>query len=102
MLLRHLFRHHPPLSNSDFNVDLLAAEMNMSRTSLNRKVRGTLDQSPNNYIRIERLKAAAEMLKIGDKKVNEVCHSVGFSSPSYFTKCFYEQFGILPKEFNKE
>ena len=90
------------ISNSDFNVDLLAAEMNMSRTSLNRKVRGTLDQSPNNYIRIERLKAAAKMLKTGDKKVNEVCYNVGFSSPSYFTKCFYEQFGILPKEFNKE
>ena len=90
------------IGNSDFNVDLLAAEMNMSRTSLNRKVRGTLDQSPNNYIRIERLKAAAEMLKSGDKKVNEVCYNVGFSSPSYFTKCFYEQFGILPKEFNKE
>ena len=51
------------MMNCDFNVDLLAAEMNMSRTSLNRKVRGTLDQSPNNYIRIERLKAAAEMLK---------------------------------------
>ena len=90
------------IGNSDFNVDLLAAEMNMSRTSLNRKVRGTLDQSPNNYIRIERLKVAAEMLKSGDKKVNEVCYNVGFSSPSYFTKCFYEQFGILPKEFNKE
>ena len=90
------------IGNSDFNIDLLAAEMNMSRTSLNRKVRGTLDQSPNNYIRIERLKAAAEMLKVGDKKVNEVCYNVGFSSPSYFTKCFYEQFGILPKEFNKE
>ena len=90
------------IGNSDFNVDQLAAEMNMSRTSLNRKVRGTLDQSPNNYIRIERLKVAAEMLKSGDKKVNEVCYNVGFSSPSYFTKCFYEQFGILPKEFNKE
>ncbi len=90
------------IGNSDFNVDLLAAGMNMSRTSLNRKVRGTLDQSPNNYIRIERLKVAAEMLKSGDKKVNEVCYNVGFSSPSYFTKCFYEQFGILPKEFNKE
>lgn len=90
------------IGNCDFNVDLLAAEMNMSRTSLNRKVRGTLDQSPNNYIRIERLKAAAEMLKEGELKVNEICYSVGFSSPSYFTKCFYEQFGILPKEFNKE
>ena len=90
------------LNNSDFNVDKLAAEMNMSRTSLNRKIRGTLNISPNNYIRIGRLKAAAQMLKDGQTTVNEVCYKVGFSSPSYFTKCFYSQFGLLPKEFNKE
>lgn len=90
------------IDNSEFNVDKLAAELNMSRTSLNRKIRGTLDVSPNNYIRIERLKAAAQMLKNGDAKVNEVCYSVGFTSPSYFTKCFYNQFGLLPKEFAKQ
>lgn len=90
------------IDNSEFNVDKLAAELNMSRTSLNRKIRGTLDVSPNNYIRIERLKAAAQMLKNGDAKVNEVCYSVGFTSPSYFTKCFYNLFGLLPKEFAKQ
>lgn len=90
------------IDNSGFNVDKLAAELNMSRTSLNRKIRGTLDVSPNNLIRIERLKAAAQMLKNGDAKVNEVCYSVGFTSPSYFTKCFYQQFGLLPKEFAKQ
>ena len=89
------------LDNSDFNVDQLAAELNMSRTSLNRKIRGTLDISPNNYIRLERLKTAATLLKDGKSKVNEVCYRVGFTSPSYFTKCFYQQFGLLPKEFNK-
>lgn len=90
------------IDNSDFNVDQLAAELNMSRTSLNRKIRGTLDISPNNYIRLERLKMAAQLLKEGRSKVNEVCYMVGFTSPSYFTKCFYQQFGLLPKEFNKE
>lgn len=87
------------IDNSDFNVDMLAAELNMSRTSLNRKIRGTLDISPNNYIRLERLKVAASMLKEGRFKVNEVCYKVGFATPSYFTKCFYQQFGLLPKEF---
>ena len=80
---------------------VLASEVNMSRTSLNRKIRGTLDISPNNYIRIERLKMAATLLKEGRSKVNEVCYMVGFTSPSYFTKCFYQQFGLLPKDFNK-
>ena len=89
------------INNSEFNVDMLATELNMSRTSLNRKIRGTLDISPNNYIRIERLKMAATLLKEGRSKVNEVCYMVGFTSPSYFTKCFYQQFGLLPKDFNK-
>jgi len=90
------------IDNSEFNVDMLAAELNMSRTSLNRKIRGTLDISPNNYIRLERLKTAAVLLKDGRSKVNEVCYRVGFTSPSYFTKCFFQQFGLLPKEFNKQ
>ena len=89
------------IDNSDFNVDALASELNMSRTSLNRKIRGTLDISPNNYIRLERLKTAAQLLKEGSSKVNEVCYMVGFTSPSYFTKCFFQQFGLLPKDFNK-
>jgi DNA-binding response OmpR family regulator len=90
------------LNDSNFNVDKLAFELNMSRTSLNRKIRGTLNISPNNYIRIERLKAAAIMLKDNGITINEVCYNVGFSSPSYFTKCFYTQFGLLPKDINKE
>ena len=77
----------------------MAFEMNMSRTSLNRKIRGTLDVSPNDYIKIERLKRAAQLLKAGKTKINEVCYRVGFSTPSYFTKCFYKQFGMLPKDF---
>ena len=76
--------------------------MNMSRTNLNRKIRGTLNLSTNDYIKVERLKRAARLLKEGHLKINEVCYTVGFSTPSYFTKCFYKQFGLLPKEFMEQ
>ena len=55
--------------------------------------------TPNDYIRLERLKKAAILLKEGECKINEVCYMVGFNTPSYFTKCFQKQFGILPKDF---
>lgn len=97
--LRNVMQRH--MSNSEFNVDQLASDMNMSRSNLNRKVRGTLNVSPNTYIRIERLKYAAQLLKAGDCKINEVCYKVGFNNSGYFTKCFYAQFGILPKDFIK-
>ncbi len=87
------------LTNSELNVDMLANGMNMSRSSLNRKIRGTLNVSPNDFIRIERLKRAAALLKQGQTRVADVCYQVGFSTPSYFTKCFYRQFGLLPKDF---
>ena len=87
------------LSDKDFDIALLASEMFMSRTSLNRKMRGIFQLTPNNYIKVERLKRAAQLLKTGDCKVSEVCYIVGFSSPSYFSQCFYKQFGLLPKDF---
>jgi len=87
------------LTNSQLNVDMLASGMNMSRSSLNRKIRGTLNVSPNDFIRIERLKRAAALLRAGQSRVSDVCYQVGFSTPSYFTKCFYRQFGLLPKDF---
>ncbi|MBQ8487736.1 MAG: helix-turn-helix transcriptional regulator [Prevotella sp.] len=87
------------LADSDFDINALASEMFMSRTNLNRKMRGMFDLTPNNYIKVERLKRAAQLLKQGDTKVNEVCYRVGFSSPSYFTQCFQKQFGLLPKDF---
>ena len=90
---------HDNLDNSDFNVEGLAEQFNMSRASFYRKIKGVLDLTPNEYIRLERLKEAARLLKEKDLKVNEICYMVGFNSPSYFTKCFQQQFGILPKDF---
>ncbi len=87
------------LGDSDFGITEMAEQMFMSRTGLNRKIRGVFNLTSNNYIKIERLKKAANLMKTKDYKVNEVCYMVGFTSPSYFTQCFYKQFGLLPKEF---
>ena len=87
------------LTDSTFNVEDIAEQFNMSKASFYRKIKGVLDLTPNEYIRIERLKKGALLLKQEDYKVNEICYMVGFNSPSYFAKCFQQQFGILPKEF---
>ncbi len=89
------------LVNPNFNVEDIAEEFFMSRASFYRKIKGTLDLTPNEYIRAERLRKAALLLKEKNYKINEICYMVGFSSPSYFTKCFHQQFGMLPKEFSE-
>jgi len=90
------------ISNPDFNVDQLAEGLFMSRSSLLRKIKGVTESTPNDFIRLIRLKRAAEILKEGEYKVNEVCYLVGFSSTSYFSKVFQKQFGVLPKDFVKK
>ena len=70
----------------------------MSRSSFYRKIKGALDMTPNDYLRLERLKKAAQLLQEGKYRINEICYMVGFSSPSYFAKCFQKQFGVLPKD----
>lgn len=87
------------MKNADFSVDQMAADLAMSRSSLGRKIRALLDVSPADYVRLERLKYAAELLQSGRYKINEVCYMAGFNTPSYFAKCFQKQFGMLPGEF---
>ena len=87
------------LQDSDFGLDEMSAALHISRSSLSRKIKGLLDMTPGDYIRLERLKKAAQLLKDGGYKINEVCYMTGFNTPSYFTKCFQKQFGVLPKEF---
>ena len=90
------------LNNLQFGVDLLAEKMSMSRSSLHRKLKGVADLTPNDYIRLQRLKKAAQFLQEGTYRVNEIAFITGFTSPSYFAKCFQQHFGILPKNFAKE
>jgi len=85
--------------NSDFSMDDLALDLGMSRSSFYRKISGVLDMTPNDYLRLVRLKRAAKLLQNVNVRVSEVCYIVGFNSPSYFAKCFQKQFGFTPKDF---
>ena len=87
------------LHNPEFSMEDMADALKMSRSSFYRKIKGVLDLSPHVYLRLERLKQAAQLLKEGKSRVNEICYTVGFNSPSYFSKCFLKQFGVLPKDF---
>ena len=87
------------LNNSDFNVDTAAREFAMSRSSFHSKVKNITGETPNNYIRVVRLCKAAEFLASGKYQIVEVCYMVGFNTPSYFSKCFAEHFGMLPKDY---
>ena len=87
------------LHNPEFSMEDMADALKRSRSSFYRKIKGVLDLSPNEYLRLERLKQAAQLLKEGKSRVNEICYTVGFNSPSYFSKCFLKQFGVLPKDF---
>ena len=82
------------IDNSEYNVEQLSADMGMSRMNLYRKLQAITGQTPTEFIRTIRLKRAAQLLQDGKLNVSEVADRVGFSSSSYFTKCFKEQFGV--------
>jgi AraC-like DNA-binding protein len=86
------------LEDSDVSVEDLAADMNLSRVQLYRKVKSITDASPVELLRTARLKKAYQMLLTTDKRVSEVAYAVGFTSPSYFTKCFKDEYGKVPGE----
>ena len=86
------------LSNSDISVDDLAAEMNLSRVQLYRKVKSITGASPIELLRTARLNKAYQLLLTTDKNISEVAYGVGFTAPSYFTKCFKEEFGVSPSD----
>ncbi len=87
------------LRKPGFNVEQLAGEMCMSRSSLHRKIKEVSNLTPIDFIRLIKLKKAAELMREHGYRTNEVCEMVGISSPSYFIKLFQKQFGMTPKEF---
>ena len=88
------------LDNADLSNDFLAERLNMSNSTLTRKIRKLLNTSPNNYIRVTRLSVAAQMLKNSHgNNISEISYAVGFSNVSYFAKCFKEQYGVTPTEY---
>mgnify|MGYP002576916828 FL=1 len=87
------------LGEQDLSVDKVAGLLHLGRTIFYKKVRGTTGYTPNEYIRVIRLRKAAELLKEGEKNVSEVAYAVGFDNPYYFSKCFKEPFGMPPSHY---
>ena len=88
-------------SDSDFGVEQLGDMMGMSRAQLYRKTKALTNYSPVELIRNMRLKRAQQMLAQGDGTIAQVAYSVGFTAPSYFTKCYKDFFGEMPNELVK-
>lgn len=84
------------LSDPDFSIENIQKELGISRMQLHRKLKALTDKSATEFIRTIRLKIAAEKLQKGQDNVSQVAYQVGFNSLSYFTKCFKEQFGVIP------
>lgn len=89
------------LSNPDTNVEDLGAALGFSRVQLYRKTKALTGYAPNELLRIARLKKAASLLAATEKSIAEVTYEVGFSSPSYFTRCYKEFFGESPTDYLK-
>jgi signal transduction histidine kinase/CheY-like chemotaxis protein/ligand-binding sensor domain-containing protein/AraC-like DNA-binding protein len=87
------------LCNSDFNIDAIATEMGISRSSFFKKVKSLTGFSPVDFIKEYRLNKAVELLTSSDLSVKEVAYQSGFSDVGYFGKCFRKKFGKSPREY---
>lgn len=86
------------MTDSDLSVETIGAELGLSRVQLYRKIKALTGLSPVELLRKARLQKAKELIKSTDKTIAEVAYEVGFTAPSYFTKCFKEEFGISPSD----
>tara|TARA_R110000822_G_scaffold76473_4_gene183881 strand:- start:1394 stop:2644 length:1251 start_codon:yes stop_codon:yes gene_type:complete len=86
------------IDDPDLSVEVLASKLNLSRSQFYRKIKALTNQTANEFLRNIRIERAKQIIENGNTNISEVCYKVGFSTPSYFTKCFKEHFGILPTE----
>ena len=88
--------------DSDLNVDEIGKSLGLSRVQLYRKIKSLTNYAPNELVRIIRLKASEQLLIQTEKSISEIAYDSGFSSPSYFTKCFKEYFNESPTDYLKK
>ncbi|MDN3724752.1 tetratricopeptide repeat protein [Aequorivita sp. SDUM287046] len=87
------------MTEPDFSAESFSSAMGVSRMQLYRKLKALTGQSSSEFLRSQRLKLAAALLKTNKISISEVGYSVGFNDPSYFTKCFKQEFGCSPSEY---
>lgn len=90
---------HENLSDDTYWVDNLASDMNVSRSTLFRKLKSLTGMSPQEFMRTQRLQKAVALLEQGPLRIADVAYQVGFSDPNYFSKCFRKFFGTSPSNF---
>lgn len=90
------------MSNSQIDVETLCDHLAMSRMQLYRKIKMLTNYSPNEYVRVSKLKKAQELLVTTSLSIAEICYMTGFSSPSYFSKCFKAYAGCLPSDYQRK
>ncbi len=98
--LQNVLDNH--LIASDFNSKAFAKALGMSRMQLHRKLKALTGQTTTEFIRSQRLKLAASLLRKSDVNISEIGYQVGFNDHSYFTKCFREIYGTSPSQFSKK
>ena len=98
------FRHvvEEKMSNSDLSVEDIGTELGLSRVQLYRKVKALTGFSPVELLRKTRLSKARQLLETTDQTISEIAYKVGFTAPSYFTKCFKEEHGVLPGDVREK
>ena len=88
------------MPKEDYSIDELASALNMSRTTFYRKLRSLTGMAPMDFMRSQRLKRAALLLLENESvSIADIAVRVGFNSASYFTKCFKQVYGVLPKDY---
>jgi YesN/AraC family two-component response regulator len=90
------------LAEPDFDLDMFSGKLNMSKSSLYRKIKSLTQLSPVEFTKNIRLKHACQMLKNQQGNISDIAYSVGFADPKYFTSCFKAEFGMTPTEYLKK
>ena len=93
---------HDNLGDPDFKIDNYAADFNVGRTTLFAKIKAVLGYTPHEYVRLQRMKKAAELLLSTELNVSEICYQVGINDPFYFSRLFKQVYKKSPSQFRKD
>lgn len=89
------------LDESEFDLDQLSRELNMSKSTLHRKIKSITGLTSLDFVKNIKMKRACMMLLEGKLNISEIAYATGFNDPKYFRKCFKDEFGITPTEYQQ-